>query len=672
MRRIIPLGGLAVVGMLAATALVLAHDRPEESLANGAGSALALQALIATALGAVAVLVWIERAAPAAGALFLASGIAFDAKALPVPDAGGPLLFTLALVLGGAAAVFAGAGVLALGGRVARVDWAIAGAAVLVCTMWTGLLPATLFDPSATGCFRCPTNLVLAHGDPGLRAEIRHSGLRAAAVVSIALAVVLLRHLALRGAARLSSAAMKVGGATALIASAWASWHEATSAAASIDRTTRLAWVVECAALGLVAAGPAGEFARARVQSARIVETVLRTVPSANELLSALAKSAGDPSLALVFPRDGGDPVDGDGLPAGPAADGTATTDVVRYGQIVAQLRHGELTAHATRRLFDAVRAAGLALEHASSRARLRAALADLTASRARIVEVADAERRRLERNLHDGAQQRLIALSLSLGSRSRRAAAGDARAQVLAALDELRAIAHGIHPASLSDGGIVASVRELADTSQVPLRLELRPVDRLPPRLEAAAYRVVADCVRAAERLGRRPRRRGRAHHDRRRTRGRDPPPGCRRRRGDHAPARPRSGGCGRRELTSRATGNDVTLWSSGSDADRDRRGHGADARGPRAPARRPGLRRRRAVRGRRDAAAPGRARATRCRDRRHQAAADAHRRGPSRRGGDPRQLSGHLGAAALELPRRALRRRPLRELSRPAPGTC
>ncbi len=505
MRRIIPLGGLAVVGMLAATALVLAHDRPEESLANGAGSALALQALIATALGAVAVLVWIERAAPAAGALFLASGIAFDAKALPVPDAGGPLLFTLALVLGGAAAVFAGAGVLALGGRVARVDWAIAGAAVLVCTMWTGLLPATLFDPSATGCFRCPTNLVLAHGDPGLRAEIRHSGLRAAAVVSIALAVVLLRHLALRGAARLSSAAMKVGGATALIASAWASWHEATSAAASIDRTTRLAWVVECAALGLVAAGPAGEFARARVQSARIVETVLRTVPSANELLSALAKSAGDPSLALVFPRDGGDPVDGDGLPAGPAANGTATTDVVRSGQIVAQLRHGELTAHATRRLFDAVRAAGLALEHASSRARLRAALSDLTASRARIVEVADAERRRLERNLHDGAQQRLIALSLSLGSRAAdEPAAGDARVQVLAALDELRTLAHGIHPASLTDGGIVPSVQELAEASQVPLHLDVRPVDRLPPRLEAAAYRVVADCVRAAERFGR------------------------------------------------------------------------------------------------------------------------------------------------------------------------
>jgi len=139
-----------------------------------------------------------------------------------------------------------------------------------------------------------------------------------------------------------------------------------------------------------------------------------------------------------------------------------------------------------------------------SSRARLRAELADLTASRARIVEIADAERRRLERNLHDGAQQRLIALSEALGAASHPPAVAEARAEVLAALEELRTLAHGIHPASLSDGGIVPSVRELADASNVPLRLDVRPLDRLPTRIESAAYRVVVECVRTAERHGR------------------------------------------------------------------------------------------------------------------------------------------------------------------------
>ena len=140
-------------------------------------------------------------------------------------------------------------------------------------------------------------------------------------------------------------------------------------------------------------------------------------------------------------------------------ASGTVTTDVARGGMLVAQLRHRELGAHASRRLADAVRAAGLALEHTSSRARLRAQLGDLTASRARIVEIADGERKRLERNLHDGAQQRLIALSVALAVPGEPAAA-EARGQVLAALDELREIAHGIHPVSLSDSGIVGSVR--------------------------------------------------------------------------------------------------------------------------------------------------------------------------------------------------------------------
>ena len=486
---------------LSAVALVLAHHRPEESVANGSGVTLALEALVAAALVTAGVLVWSIRNARAAGALLFASSVAVGCQSLPLPRAGGAVLFTLALVLGGAAAALAGAAAVELTSR-ARPGRLVAICAVACSTVWLGLLPALLFDPPAAGCFGCPRNLVLVHGSPSLRSHVLQSGLRGAAVASVVLALVLLVGVADMALRQWSSAAIRLGAVVALGASAAALWHRASAPIATTDGVVRLAWIIECTGLLLLAAGPVGELVRARIERARVADAVLRTVLSADDLRNTFAASCGDGSLSLVFPQEGGVLVDGDGLPAAAVVDGKVTTDVVRKGSILAQLRHRELTAHAARRLADSVQAAGLALEHTSSRARLRAQLADLTASRARIVEVADAERRRLERNLHDGAQQRLIALSVVLAEPDD-PRLNEARAEVLAALDELRAIAHGIHPASLSDGGIVASVRELADTSSVPLRLELRPVERLPESVESAAYRVVADCVRAAEQHG-------------------------------------------------------------------------------------------------------------------------------------------------------------------------
>ena len=490
MRRITWLCCLAGLLALTGATAILAHRRPAESLAGGAGSVLALQTAAAVALVVAGLLVWTYRAAPAAGALFLAAGLALDAQALPLPDAGGAVLFTLALVLAGAAPSLAGVGALELGGRADRLARSVAFTAVAICAVWAGALPTMLFDPPATGCFDCPRNLLLVHGVLGTRTQVLHSGLHAAAIASAAFAVLLFVRLAKTGT-HWSVALCQLGAVIALVASAVAFWSGAG----------RTPWVAECVGLCVVAAGPVAEIARARVQSARIVDAVLRTVPTTEELRVALATSAGDRSLSIVFLRETGEPVDGAGDAVAACSSETVTTDVVRAGEVVAQLRHRPLSRPETRRLTDAVRAAGLALEHTSSRARLRAELAELTASRARIVEAADAERRRLERNLHDGAQQRLIALSVALGADPELA---EARGEVLTALEELRTLAHGIHPASLTDGGIVPSVRELADASTVPLRLDVRPLDRLPTRVESTAYRVVADSVRAAERHGR------------------------------------------------------------------------------------------------------------------------------------------------------------------------
>ena len=130
---------------------------------------------------------------------------------------------------------------------------------------------------------------------------------------------------------------------------------------------------------------------------------------------------------------------------------------------------------------------------------------AALRRSRARIVEAGLKERRRLERNLHDGAQQRLVALSLTLRiaqnqiAKSPEKAAemvGAAQEELTRALEELRELARGIHPAVLSDRGLQAAVEALAVRCPLPVKLVEVPGERLPEPVEAAAYFVIAEAL--------------------------------------------------------------------------------------------------------------------------------------------------------------------------------
>jgi PAS domain S-box-containing protein len=137
--------------------------------------------------------------------------------------------------------------------------------------------------------------------------------------------------------------------------------------------------------------------------------------------------------------------------------------------------------------------------------AELRDRLEDLAASRARIVTAGDVERRRLERNLHDGAQQRLVSLALSLrialgqvdgdpsGARATLTAAAE---ELTLALAELRELARGLHPAVLTDRGLQAAVEMLAGRSPVPITLDAMPERRLPEPVEAAAYYLIAEAL--------------------------------------------------------------------------------------------------------------------------------------------------------------------------------
>ena len=134
----------------------------------------------------------------------------------------------------------------------------------------------------------------------------------------------------------------------------------------------------------------------------------------------------------------------------------------------------------------------------------MTARVAALQDSRARIIAAADAERRRLERDLHDGAQQRLVALSMQLGLAKRRLAKGEdvgdlvvtADREAKAAIGELRDLARGLHPAVLTDRGLAPALRDVATRSAVPVELGELPEERLPGPVEAAAYFTVSEAL--------------------------------------------------------------------------------------------------------------------------------------------------------------------------------
>jgi signal transduction histidine kinase len=148
--------------------------------------------------------------------------------------------------------------------------------------------------------------------------------------------------------------------------------------------------------------------------------------------------------------------------------------------------------------------AADMALENARLHVELHAQLDELKGSRARLLEATQDERRRLERNLHDGAQQRLVAMSLELTLMERRlredpALAGQVerlRGELAAALDELRDLARGLHPAAVTTHGLGAALDSLAARSPVRVRLEPGELPRLPEPIEVAIYFFVAECL--------------------------------------------------------------------------------------------------------------------------------------------------------------------------------
>ena len=198
--------------------------------------------------------------------------------------------------------------------------------------------------------------------------------------------------------------------------------------------------------------------------------------------------------------------VDAEGAPVvlPEAGSGRATTFIDNDGHHIAALVHDSALAHQPDLLEVVCAAANVALERERLQAELEARIVELQASRERIVSAGDAERRRLERNLHDGAQQRLVAIALQLSLLKGRIQSDPATAEQLAtsagdelalSLAELRELARGIHPAVL-EHGLAAALDSLAARASVPTKVLFEASERLPEPVELAAYFVASEAL--------------------------------------------------------------------------------------------------------------------------------------------------------------------------------
>lgn len=257
---------------------------------------------------------------------------------------------------------------------------------------------------------------------------------------------------------------------------------------------------------------------RSRVAGAAAVSEVVARLGDASirdaGIGHALADALDGTSLKFAYLSSGGEYVDAAGRQVAipPREPDRAAVPLAATDQPAAVLTYDD-SREDERELVRAVSAAAtLALENERLASELRGKVDEVSASRARIVESGDAARRRLERDLHDGAQQRLVSLALSLrllGSRVDRDSEAARELDVAVreldqALEELRELARGLHPSVLSDRGLGVALLGLSQRAPLPVELEATPAERLPHPVEAASYFVVAEALTNVARYAR------------------------------------------------------------------------------------------------------------------------------------------------------------------------
>jgi signal transduction histidine kinase len=494
--------------LIAITAVVLVAAGTVGTALDGWGDAQALDTVIfgvgTLSWVGVGLRAWARRPQNPLGAQMIAVGFVFWLGSLVLIAK--PLLFTLGLLLGG---LFIGTVVHMLlaypSGRLEPRARRLIVATYLLLAFAN--LSVTLFGGSGQLPDNHPRNLLEVASSGGV-GRVLYVGFDA---IALALSIWLIRELSRR--MRVATPAQRRGMTPVLLCGMI--FLDALALALLLDLIgvpDEIVMWPNIVAIFVFAALPYAflvGLARSRWFRAGAVGDLVERLNSnrRRSLRDALASALGDEELQLLYwlPRDqryvddAGRPVDLQ------AAAGRAITDVDRDGRRIGAILHDPALLEDPDLVQAAGAAAALALENERLEAELRARVEELERSRAKVIDVSLAERRRLERDLHDGAQQRLVALGLQVSMARAKLdddpdSAGlildQARVELRLAQEELRELARGIHPAILTDRGLGAAVESLAQRATIPVEVSLLPAERLPSAVEAVAYFVVAESL--------------------------------------------------------------------------------------------------------------------------------------------------------------------------------
>ena len=498
-RAVVALWTLALAAASGAISLVLTSDHEPHKLATIAIAAPAGLAFVAAGLVAR-----VQRPGNRTGTLLLLVGFSWFLGSLA--ESNHSLIFTLGLATN---FVFLGFVVHLLlafpSGRLeGRAERNVAASMYALVALYAASVPFSQLD-NACDTGSCPENAVLIWSSDSVT-HVIELAVPAAALGLIAIAIGLLIRRWRRATPPLRRALAPVlatGGGLIFLLAALA-FADLFLGSARVPNS-----LVDVALLAIPLSFLFG-LLRTRLARAAAgkIAVEIGDEPAMNELEDAVRRALRDPSARLVLWRgehDGYVDLEGGSVDLPAVGDQQAVTAIEHLGRPVAALIHDSALLEDPPVLSAVSSAAGLTLENVRLQDELHERLEELHASRARIVEAGDDERRRLERNLHDGAQQRLVALSLAL--RLAQAKLGDdpgaasellsaASGELTLALEELRELARGIHPAVLTDRGLGPALESLADRTTIAVELEALPEGRFPTRVEAAAFYVVSESL--------------------------------------------------------------------------------------------------------------------------------------------------------------------------------
>jgi signal transduction histidine kinase len=493
---LIAAAGIAA-GLIAGAFVMTSEHAREDRLVN-----MTLGPLVGWSFIAAGLIAWWRRPQNRVGALMTLVGFTWFVAALANSDE--PAIFIVGGMLG--SLQFGVLIHLLLAFPSGRVEGRAARLLVLLAYFDVGVvLPASAFFVQTANnpdlrCEGCPSNPLLISDDETIAGVMLGIYAVIAVVGLLGVTVVLLRRWRATPQRQIAGPFYLAGGATmVLTALVFAAdlFDHTVAAVINIVSVVGLASVPFAFLAGLL---------RSRLARAGAITEIVQA--EGRDLRETLADALDDPTLELAYwLPDRGLYVDRDGRPIELPEPGgrRAATQIERDGHCVAAIVHDAALAEERKLVEAAGSAAALALENERLDAELAARVEELQASRARIVNVGLAERRRIERDLHDGAQQRLVALRLQLRlARDQIPKNPDAATQMLddasgeldAALAELRELARGIHPALLADRGLEPALAALARRAPLPVDVTATPEERLPGPVEAAAYFVVAEAL--------------------------------------------------------------------------------------------------------------------------------------------------------------------------------